>query len=68
MKFVKNAGTVDRVIRIILGVGLISQVFTGVHSPWFWFGLVPLLSGVTGFCPAYLPFGIRTCPIRKTYS
>lgn len=60
-----NVGTVDRTIRILVGLGLLSQVFVGLHNPWFWLGLVPLITGITGFCPAYFPFGIRTCPLHQ---
>lgn len=65
MKLQKNVGMADRIIRIVLGLGLISQVFVGIHNPWFWLGVVPLFTGVVGFCPAYLPFGIRTCPLHR---
>lgn len=61
-----NEGTLDRVIRVVAGLAIISLVFIGPKTPWAWFGLVPLLTGVVGFCPAYALLGIRTCPARKS--
>ena len=59
----KNEGMVDRSIRVILGVVLISLVFMGPQSPWGWVGLVPLITGIIGFCPLYKIIGLNTCPI-----
>jgi len=56
-----NEGGVDRAIRIIVGIGLIGLVFVGPQTPWGWVGLIPLATGVVGWCPAYTAFGIRTC-------
>ena len=55
-----NVGKADRVVRIVVGLGLLA---TGAyfHSWWGLIGLLPLLTAVVGFCPAYLPFGISTC-------
>lgn len=61
-----NEGTLDRIIRVIVGLAIISLVFMGPKTPWAWFGLVPLLTGLIGFCPAYALFGIRTCPASKS--
>lgn len=61
----KNEGTADRSIRILLGVVLISLVFVGPQSPWGWVGLVPLLTGLVGFCPLYKIIGLNTCPIDR---
>lgn len=57
-----NEGTLDRIIRVIVGLGMISLVFIGPQSPWGWIGVVPLLTGLVGFCPAYRMFGIATLP------
>jgi hypothetical protein len=56
-----NVGPIDRVIRVILGLGLLAA---GYHyRSWLGLiGLVPLLTAFVGFCPAYLPFGLSTCP------
>jgi hypothetical protein len=61
-----NEGALDRIIRVIVGLAIISLVFFGPKTPWAWFGLVPLLTGLIGFCPAYALFGIRTCPARRS--
>lgn len=59
-----NVGTIDRVIRIILGLGLISLVFIGPQTPWGYIGIVPIITALVGFCPAYTLLGLRTCPVR----
>jgi membrane-associated protease RseP (regulator of RpoE activity) len=61
---ITNEGTVDRVIRVVAGLAILSLVFVGPASPWGWLGLVPLLTGLVGFCPAYALLGIRTCKAR----
>jgi hypothetical protein len=55
-----NVGTVDRVLRIIAGVALLSLVFVGPRTPWGLIGLVPLLTGLIRWCPAYKLLGIGT--------
>jgi len=55
-----NVGGIDRVLRILVGFGLLSLVFVGPQTPWGWIGLVPLLTGLIGWCPAYLAFGWST--------
>ena len=61
-----NMGKIDRILRAILGIGLISLAFVGPQTPWGWIGLVPLVTAFLGRCPAYLPFGISTCPKEHT--
>ncbi len=62
-----NMGSVDRIVRAIIGLALLSLIFLldgGVR----WVGLigvVPIFTAVIGWCPAYLPFGISTCPRRE---
>lgn len=56
-----NVGGIDRVLRIVVGLGLVAATLAGVIGAWGWIGLVPLVTGVSGVCPAYLPFGVRTC-------
>ncbi|MFZ4807302.1 MAG: YgaP family membrane protein [Hyphomicrobiaceae bacterium] len=60
-----NVGTVDRALRIIAGLALLSLVFVGPKTMWGLVGVVPLLTAFVGFCPAYTLLGIRTCPARK---
>jgi hypothetical protein len=58
-----NEGTADRVIRVVIGLGLLSIVFVGPQTPWGWIGVVPLATGVLGFCPLYRLVGINTCGV-----
>lgn len=60
----RNIGGVDRVLRIILGLVLIALVFVGPQTPWGWLGLIPLATGIVGFCGLYSLLGVRTCPSR----
>ena len=55
----KNIGSVDKTVRIILGVVIIAL---GLYyqSLWGLIGLLPLLTSLVGICPLYLPFGIST--------
>jgi len=57
----KNVGTIDRALRIIVGLALISLVFIGPQTPWGWIGAILVLTGLVSFCPAYRLLGIRTC-------
>lgn len=57
-----NVGGIDRIIRIVVGLALIAGVFTvPALNPWGWIGVVPLATGLIRWCPAYLPFGLKTC-------
>ena len=60
-----NVGGVDRILRIVLGLCLIGATILGFIGAWGWLGVVPLLTGVFRFFPAYLPFGMRTCATKK---
>lgn len=60
----RNEGTIDRAVRIIAGLVLLSLVFIGPQTPWGWIGLVPLATGLVGFCPLYRVLGINTCSLR----
>lgn len=60
----RNEGTIDRALRIIVGLGLIALTQVGPQTPWGWIGVVPLLTGLVGFCPAYTLLGINTCRAR----
>lgn len=52
-----NVGSADRVLRMVLGLGLIALVFVGPKTPWGWVGLVPLLTGMLSTCPLYSVLG-----------
>lgn len=62
---VTNEGTIDRVVRVILGIGLLSLVFVGPKTYLGLIGLVPLLTGLVGTCPIYLGLGVSTCSMPK---
>lgn len=62
----RNVGSVDRVIRLILGLGLISLVFVGPQTPWGWLGVILLVTALVGWCPLYKLMGIRTCALPNT--
>lgn len=59
-----NAGPVDRTLRIVVGLAVLSLTVLGPRTSWGLLGIVPLLTGLTGFCPAYAWLGISTCPKR----
>lgn len=59
----KNVGTIDKAVRIIVGLGLIGYaLYSGAW--WGYLGIIPLLTAFMGTCPAYLPFGISTCEVE----
>lgn len=60
-----NVGSMDRALRIVVGVALIGATLGGWIGAWGWIGVLPLATGVFRFCPAYLPFGVRTCPRKQ---
>jgi len=62
-----NVGTLDRVIRIVLGAVLISFALLGesAASKFGWIGVVPLLTAAVGFCPLYTLLGISSCSCNK---
>ncbi len=59
-----NVGTVDRVLRISVGLVLIAATLSGYIGVWGWMGVVPLATGIFRFCPAYLPLGLSTCALK----
>ncbi len=59
-----NEGGFDRLVRVIVGVVLLALVFVGPKTAWGWVGIVPLVTGVFGFCPLYRLVGIDTCRMR----
>ena len=65
--FTTNVGTLDRVIRVIVGLALVLGFFLGPEGAWSWLyllGLVPLVTGLVGSCPVYTLLGVSTCPAR----
>ena len=55
-----NTGTTERVIRIVLGTALISVVFMGPKIKLGYVGVIPLITGITGYCPGYAMAGVST--------
>ena len=62
--FCQNVGKVDRIVRVLIGLVLISLVFVGPKTAWGWLGLLPLVTGVFGFCGLYTLLGIKTCKTK----
>ncbi|MCP5419167.1 MAG: DUF2892 domain-containing protein [Gammaproteobacteria bacterium] len=60
-----NVGTVDKSIRIGVGLLLILLALVGTIGWWGWIGVVPLATGLMGNCPAYSLLGINTCPLQN---
>lgn len=56
-----NVGGIDRILRIILGLGLLSLVFVGPQTLWGLVGLVPLATAIFRWCPPYALLGLSTC-------
>ncbi len=55
-----NVGTIDRVVRVVLGLGLLSLTVVGPATPWGLLGIVPLLTAAVGSCPLYTALGLST--------
>jgi membrane protein implicated in regulation of membrane protease activity len=55
-----NEGMVDRAVRVVLGLGLLAMVFVGPATWLGWLGVVPLVTGLVGFCPLYRLIGFKT--------
>ena len=58
---IKNVGGIDRLPRIVIGLVIIGATVAGLPPVRGWIGVVPLAKGVVGWCPAYPPFGLKTC-------
>ena len=63
MKF--NVGGIDRILRIVVGLGLVAWAAFLGGPVWAWIGIVPLATGAIGFCPLYPILGMSTCPAKK---
>lgn len=62
----KNIGNIERIIRIVGGLVFIALAATNTVGVWGWVGLVPLATGLTGWCPPYSLLGINTCKNKNT--
>ncbi len=66
--FKTNVGTVDRALRILLGVALLAAYFLFPDAGYRWaflIGIVPLATGLAKTCPLYSVFGLSTCPMKR---
>jgi hypothetical protein len=61
----RNEASWDRILRVVLGIGLLALVFVGPATWWGMIGVVPLATGLFGFCPAYRVLGLSTCPAER---
>ena len=61
----KNEGMLERVIRVILGTVLLSLTIVGPMTAWGLIGIVPIVTGLFGFCPIYKIIGLSTCPLNR---
>jgi hypothetical protein len=61
-----NEGKLDRVLRVIGGVALLSLTVMGPHTLWGLVGAAPLVTGLLGFCPRHRVLGLRTCPVPSS--
>lgn len=60
-----NVGGIDRILRIVVGIALVALAALGIIPVWGYIGVVPMLTGLIGWCPAYPLLGINTCPMKK---
>lgn len=61
----RNVGGIDRILRIAAGGVLVALAATGTVGWWGWLGLVPLATGLVGWCPPYALLGFNTCKTRS---
>jgi hypothetical protein len=61
----KNIGSTERIIRIVAGAAITSMAFFGPHSAWAFLGIIPLATGIIGWCPPYALLGFSTCKSCK---
>ena len=61
----QNVGGIDRILRIVVGLVLVALAATGTVGWWGWLGVVPLATGLLGWCPPYAIFGWNTCKLKK---
>jgi len=59
-----NVGGIDKILRIIVGLALLSLTLVGPQTLWGLIGVVPLLTGIANFCPLYSLIGLNTCPLK----
>ena len=60
-----NVGGIDKILRIVAGAGLVGAAVAGMLPVWGYIGIVPLATGLMGWCPVYPLLGMSTCPLKK---
>jgi hypothetical protein len=60
-----NVGSIDRIARIVVGLLLMGLAAGGTIGWWGWLGVVPLLTGLVGWCPPYAMLGLSTCKVKN---
>lgn len=66
--FKTNEGSYDRIARVVVGIVLLALFFVYPEASWrYWtlIGIVPLATGLFGWCPAYALLGLSTCPVKR---
>lgn len=63
--FPRNEHKVERMLRVLGGLAILSLYFVGPRSPWALLGIVPLATGLLGSCPLYTVLGLSTCPVNE---
>lgn len=58
-----NIGSIDRVVRIIVGMTLVGLTLNGNIGVWGWIGVVPVVTAFISFCPLYAMLGMSTCSV-----
>lgn len=61
-----NVGGIDKVARIVIGAGLVGATAAGILPAWGYIGIVPLVTGLMGWCPLYRLIGLNTCPMTRS--
>jgi hypothetical protein len=66
--FVVNEHPIERAVRVLFGLGIVSLAFIGPKSSWAYLGLVPVVTGLSGMCPLYSVLGFSTCGVSSRKS
>lgn len=64
----QNIHNIERAVRVVAGLAIVSLVFVGPQTPWAWLGLLPVATGLIGWCPPYAMLGISTCKTPEQQS
>lgn len=64
----RNEHSIERVVRVVAGLGILSLTVVGPQTLWGLVGIVPILTGALGSCPLYTLFGISTCARKDAHA